>query len=119
MSYWTHEYLLKNWGGPMVQAEFIRDASKPFFTPKIFSGYNLFLDKPQLLPDSVDLIAKECKNKKAFIVTDDYAVRFAPKIRSPYEKRHGSRLSHAMFYHPDLQSGYSRNLQHPSARLSG
>jgi alcohol dehydrogenase class IV len=89
MSYWTHEYLLKNWGGPMVQAEFIRDASKPFFTPKIFSGYNLFLDKPQLLPDSVDLIAKESKNKKAFIVTDDYAVRFAPKIRSPYEKRHG------------------------------
>ena len=89
MSYWTHEYLLKTWGGPMVQAEFIREASKPFFVPRVFSGFNLFLDKPQLLPDAVDLVARECRNKKAFIVTDEYAVRFVPKIRRPYEKRHG------------------------------
>jgi acetaldehyde dehydrogenase/alcohol dehydrogenase len=88
MSYWTHEYLLKNWGGPMSQALFIRDASKPFFVPRTFSGYNLFLNEPQLLPDSVDLIAKECKNKKAFIVTDEYAVRFTSRIKRPYEKRH-------------------------------
>jgi len=88
MTYWTHEYLLKTWGGPMVQAEFIRDISKPFFTPRIFSGFNLFLEKAQLLPDAVDLIARESKSKRAFIVTDDYAQRFAPKVRSPYEKRH-------------------------------
>lgn len=89
MSYWTHEYLLRTWGGPMVQAEFLRDVMKPFFVPRVFSGFNLFLDKPQLLPDAVDLIARECKSKRAFIVTDEYAVRFAPKIMSPYEKRHG------------------------------
>ncbi|MCJ7541871.1 MAG: iron-containing alcohol dehydrogenase [Desulfobacterales bacterium] len=92
MTYWTHEYLLRNWGGPMVQAEFIRDASKPFFVPRVFSGFNLFLDKPQLLPDAVDLIAKECKSKKAFIVTDEYAVRFVPKVKTPYEKRHNIKF---------------------------
>ncbi len=89
MTYWTNEYLLRTYGGPMVQAEFLKDVSKPFFTPRIFSGLNLFLEKPQLLPDSVDLIARESKKKKAFIVTDEYAQRFAPKVRAPYEKRHG------------------------------
>lgn len=89
MTYWTHEYLLKTWGGPMVQAAFLRDVMKPFFVPRVFSGFNLFLDEPQLLPDAVDLIARECKSKRAFIVTDDYAVRFAEKIMSPYQKRHG------------------------------
>lgn len=88
-NYWTHEYLLKTWGGPMVQAEFLRDVMKPFFVPRVFSGFNLFLDKPQLLPDAVDLIARECKSKRAFIVTDEYAVRFAKKVMSPYQKRHG------------------------------
>jgi alcohol dehydrogenase class IV len=89
MQYWTHEYLLKTWGGPMVQAEYLRDVMKPFFVPRVFSGFNLFLDKPQLLPDAVDLIARECKSKRAFIVTDEYAVRFAEKVMSPYKKRHG------------------------------
>jgi alcohol dehydrogenase class IV len=89
MSYWTHEYLLKTYGGPMVQAEYIRDIAKPFFMPRVFSGFNLFLDKAQLLPDAVDLIARESKSKKAFIVTDEYAQRFAQKVKSPYEKRHG------------------------------
>ena len=89
MRYWSHEYLLRNWGGPMVQAEFIKEAQKTFFVPRVFSGLNLFLDKAGLLPDAVDLVAKECKTKKAFIVTDEYAVRFAPKVMSPYEKRHG------------------------------
>ena len=59
MGYWTHEYLLRTWGGPMVQAECLRDVLKPFFVPRVFSGLNLFLDKPQLLPDAVDLIARE------------------------------------------------------------
>ncbi len=73
----------------MVQAEFLRDVMKPFFVPRVFSGFNLFLDEPQLLPDAVDLIARECKSKRAFIVTDEYAVRFAEKVMSPYQKRHG------------------------------
>ncbi len=92
MTYWTHEYLLRTWGGPMVQAEFLRDISKPFFTPRIFSGFNLFLEMPQLMPDAVDLVARECRSKRAFIVTDEYAQRFAPKVRSPYEKRHNIKF---------------------------
>ncbi len=92
MSYWTHEYLLKTWGGPMMQSEGLRDLSKPFFIPRVFSGFNLFLDEPQLVPDAVDLIARECKSKKAFIVTDEYAVRFASKIMSPYQKRHNIKF---------------------------
>ena len=92
MRYWSHEYLLRNWGGPMVQAEFIKEAQKTFFVPRVFSGLNLFLDKAGILPDAVDLVAKECKTKKAFIVTDEYAVRFAPKVMSPYEKRHGIKF---------------------------
>lgn len=92
MSYWTREYLLKTYGGPMVQAEYIWDIAKPFFVPRVFAGFNLFLDKAQLLPDDVDLIARESKSKRAFIVTDEYAQRFAPKVRSPYEKRHGFKF---------------------------
>ncbi len=92
MSYWTHEYLLKTYGGPMVQAEYIRDMAKPFFTPRVISGFNLFLNKSQLIPDAVDLIARESRSKRAFIVTDEYARRFAPQVQSPYEKRHGFRF---------------------------
>ena len=92
MSYWSHEYLLRTWGGPMVQAEFLKEAQKPFFVPRIFSGLNLFLDKAGFLPDVVDLVAKECKTKKAFLVTDEYAVRFAAKVMAPYEKRHGIKF---------------------------
>ncbi|HDS05801.1 MAG TPA: iron-containing alcohol dehydrogenase, partial [Deltaproteobacteria bacterium] len=92
MSYWSHEYLLRTWGGPMVQAEFLKEAQKPFFVPRIFSGLNLFLDKAGFLPDVVDLVAKECKTKKAFLVTDEYAVRFAGKVMAPYEKRHGIKF---------------------------
>jgi hypothetical protein len=76
----------------MVQAEFLKEVQRPFFVPRVFSGLNLFLDKAGLLPDSVDLVARECKSKKAFIVTDDYAVRFTSKIKSPYEKRHGIKF---------------------------
>jgi alcohol dehydrogenase class IV len=76
----------------MVQAEFLKEVQKPFFVPRIFSGLNLFLEKAGLLPDAVDLVAKECRTKRAFIVTDEYAVRFAPKIMRPYEKRHGIRF---------------------------
>jgi hypothetical protein len=76
----------------MVQAEFLKEVQKPFFVPRIFSGLNLFLDKAGLLPDAVDLVAKECKTKKAFIVTDEYAVRYAPKVMRPYEKRHGIKF---------------------------
>ncbi len=47
MTYWTHEYLLKTWGGPMIQSEAIRDLMKPFFVPRVFSGVNLFLEEPQ------------------------------------------------------------------------
>ncbi len=92
MGYWSHEYLLRTWGGPMVQAEFLKEAQKPFFVPRIFSGLNLFLDKAGFLPDVVDLVAKECKTKKAFLVTDEYAVRFAAKVMAPYEKRHGIKF---------------------------
>jgi alcohol dehydrogenase class IV len=92
MSYWSHEYLLRTWGGPMVQAEFLKEVQRPFFVPRIFSGLNLFLDKAGLLPDAVDLVARECKTKKAFIVTDDYAIRFTEKIKGPYEKRHGIKF---------------------------
>ncbi|MHB8770947.1 MAG: iron-containing alcohol dehydrogenase [Syntrophales bacterium] len=92
MSYWSHEYLLRTWGGPMVQAEFLKEVQKPFFVPRIFSGLNLFLDKAGLLPDAVDLVAKECKTKRAFIVTDEYAVRYAPKVMGPYEKRHAIKF---------------------------
>ncbi|HKI50154.1 MAG TPA: iron-containing alcohol dehydrogenase, partial [Desulfobacteria bacterium] len=76
----------------MMQSEGLRDMSKPFFVPRVFSGFNLFLDEPQMLPDSVDLIARESSSKRAFLVTDAYAVRFAPKIMGPYEKRHNIRF---------------------------
>ncbi len=75
-----------------MQSEGLRDMSKPLFIPRVFSGFNLFLDEPQMLPDAVDLIARESRTKRAFIVTDAYAVRFAPKIMSPYEKRHDIRF---------------------------
>jgi hypothetical protein len=92
MGYWTQEYLLQTFGGPLVEAEFIWDMASAFFVPKVFMGYNLFLDRPGLLPDAVDYIARECPNKKAFLVTDDYAVQFVKKVTGPYEKRHGIRF---------------------------
>ena len=92
MGYWSQEYLLKNWGGPMVQSVYLRDAISPFFVPRIFSGFNLFLEKPDFLPDAVDLISRTSKKKKAFIVTDEYAVRFASKVKAPYEKRYNFKF---------------------------
>ncbi len=92
MGYWTKEYLMRTFGGPLVQAQTIKDLMKPFFVPRIFSGLNLFLTEPQILPDAIDLIARETRNKRAFIVTDDYAVRFADKVKTPFIKRHGIKF---------------------------
>ena len=92
MIYWTEEYFLKNYGAPMVQSEFPNDAMRPFFTARIFSGMSCFLEAGILTIDPVDLIAWESKKKRAFIVTDEYAARFAPKVKGPFEKRFGIKF---------------------------
>lgn len=88
MSYWTEEYVSRNFLAPMLQAEEPNDEIRPFFIPKIFSGLNIFLEKGTIMPDAVDLIARESKKKKVFIVTDEFAARFAPKVMRPFEYRY-------------------------------
>ncbi len=73
----------------MLQSTYFkREAINTLFVPKVFSGLNLFLEKPDILPDATDLISIESKKKKAFIVTDDFAVKFTKTIMKPYVTRY-------------------------------
>ncbi len=73
MGYWFTEPHLKV-VFPLVLSTSIRGLSTMFYTPKLIMG-------PMALgPSTVDQFGAKCSKKRAFVVTDEFAERFAAKV---------------------------------------
>ncbi|MBD3215951.1 MAG: iron-containing alcohol dehydrogenase [Candidatus Lokiarchaeota archaeon] len=88
MKFWFDNFLIKKLGYAMTNAELVTEMARRFSIPKIIVGPNIFPDRGGIFGDHIDEIARQCPNKRAFIVTDDYCVRFAKKIVRCFENRY-------------------------------
>lgn len=83
MSYWFNNPMIKMLL-PLAGASAIQGLSTTFKIPQIFFGYNIF--GAGIGGSSVDTIGAKCPQKRAFIVTDDFAKRFSPVVIEAFEK---------------------------------
>jgi alcohol dehydrogenase class IV len=79
MRYWFENPFLKNLL-PLALATAPRGLATPFMVPKIFFGANVLPEGPVIGPSVVDIFAMVCNSKRAFIVTDAFAERYAEKV---------------------------------------
>ena len=84
MTYWFQDEAIKGLL-PLATASAIGGLTTTFNTPQMFIGSNVFPDGPGLLPSPVEMIASNCQKKRAFIVTDEFSIRFAPKVAANFE----------------------------------
>ncbi|MBW1708836.1 MAG: iron-containing alcohol dehydrogenase [Deltaproteobacteria bacterium] len=76
MSYWFLDPMLKALF-PLALSTTVKGLSSVFSTPTLIMGSNVFPEGPVLGPSVVDIWGARCEKKKAFIVTDEAAERFA------------------------------------------
>jgi len=86
MSYWFTDPLIKGLI-PLATASAVKGAASTFMVPRIFMGANALGEATGVLPGGADVIARVCARKRGFIVTDEVAVRFAPRIAAAFHKR--------------------------------
>ena len=79
MAYWFEDPALKALL-PLATAAGIRGLMSSFSTPQMFMGANVLPEGPGLLPGPGDVMAKNCPNKRCFVVTDEFGSKFMPKI---------------------------------------
>jgi alcohol dehydrogenase class IV len=85
MRYWFTNPMLKT-VLPLMSASAIKGLYSTFATPTLFMGSNLLPEGASLLPTPVDIISTRCPKKRAFLVTDESAERYAARIASSLEK---------------------------------
>lgn len=88
MKFWFDNFLVKKLGYAMTNAELVTKMARRFSIPKIIVGPNVLPSEGGMFGDHIDEIARQCPRKKAFIVTDDYCVRFAKKILRCFKNRY-------------------------------
>lgn len=86
MSYWFTDPSIKGLI-PLATASAVKGAASTFMVPRIFMGANALGEATGVLPGGADVIARVCARKRGFIVTDEIAVRFAPRIAAAFQKR--------------------------------
>jgi len=86
MTYWFKDPLVASFA-PIFQSNAIRGLTSNFIVPKIFLGDNCLTTIPGLAPSVWDGIADKCPKKRAFIVTDEGAARYARKIEEVMKSR--------------------------------
>lgn len=84
MSYWFENPLLKPFL-PMAVSTSMRGLSSRFIVPKIFFGAHLFPEGPTLGPTPIGVIKRRCPRKRAFLVTDTVAERYAARVARAFE----------------------------------
>ncbi|MBW2178993.1 MAG: iron-containing alcohol dehydrogenase [Deltaproteobacteria bacterium] len=84
MTYWFQDEGIKGLL-PLATASAIGGLTTAFNTPQMFIGSNVFPAGPGILPSPVEMIANNCQKKRAFIVTDEFSNRFAPKVSGNFE----------------------------------
>ncbi len=85
MTYWFTEPALKSLV-PLAGASAVRGLSTPFTVPKLFMGANALSEAPGLGAGVFDMIAASCQQKRAFIVTDKHAARYANRVSEVAKK---------------------------------
>ncbi len=79
MGYWFEDPILRNLA-PLALSTSIRGLSTIFGTPRIFVGTNVLPSGPPIGPTTMDALAPRCVAKRAFVVTDEFNQRYAPKL---------------------------------------
>lgn len=79
MTYWTDDPFIKRIL-PLGTASFGKGLSTTFKSPNIFVGHNLLPEKPGLVPPPLHVLAGTLTKKRAFVVTDEFANRFAKQV---------------------------------------
>jgi len=85
MSYWFTDPVLKGLV-PLACASAIRGLSTPIAVPRIFMGANALSEASGIGAGVFDVIATSCEQKRAFIVTDQHAARYAARVSSVLER---------------------------------
>ncbi len=85
MSYWYKDELLQSLL-PILVSTTIKGLSSFFQTPKLFSGANVLPEGDGIGPSPIDIIAARCPKKRAFIVTDEIADRFAGRVQRAFAR---------------------------------
>ncbi|MBL7166478.1 MAG: iron-containing alcohol dehydrogenase [Dehalococcoidales bacterium] len=85
MTYWFTEPALKSLV-PLAGASAVRGLSTPFTVPRLFMGANALSEAAGLGAGVFDMIAASCQQKRAFIVTDKHAVRYANRVSEVVKK---------------------------------
>ena len=71
MSYWFDDPTLKALA-PLALSSSIRGLTTIFNTPKIYAGFNVLPEGPVIGPTTMDALATRCKQKRAFVVSDEF-----------------------------------------------
>ncbi|MBU4315820.1 MAG: iron-containing alcohol dehydrogenase [Proteobacteria bacterium] len=79
MSYWTDDPFLKRLI-PLATASFLKGLSSSFKSPTILFGHNLLPEGAGLQPPPLNILAAKLTKKRAFVVTDEFAGRFAKQV---------------------------------------
>jgi alcohol dehydrogenase class IV len=86
MPYWFEDPLLKSLS-PLMKASSVKGINTVFGTPKVYMGDNVLSTAVAIAPTVWDALALRCVKKRAFIVTDEGAARFAARIAAPLQSR--------------------------------
>jgi len=79
MGYWFEDPAIKGLL-PLATAEGIRGLSGAFNTPTILMGTNVFPTGSGLGSSTADKLANRCRGKRVFIITDEFANKFATTV---------------------------------------
>jgi len=84
MDYWFLDPMLKALF-PLALSTTVKGLSTVFSTPTLIMGSNVFPEGPVLGASTVDMWGARCEKKRAFIVTDEAAERFARRVAKTAE----------------------------------
>lgn len=79
MSYWFTDPALKGLL-PLALSSSIQGLQTVFNTPQIIMGSNVFPEGPVIGPSTVDFLTARSLSKRTFVVTDEFAERFAKRV---------------------------------------
>jgi len=71
MGYWFEDPTLKALA-PLALSSSIRGLTTIFNTPKIYAGFNVLPEGPVIGPTTLDAFGNRCKQKRAFVVSDEF-----------------------------------------------
>ncbi len=86
MTYWFTNPVLKSLV-PLAGASAVRGLSATFSMPRIIMGANVLAEENALSPGIADMLANIRPSKRAFIVTDNFAGRFAERVSDLFKHK--------------------------------